>query len=252
MNHVDRHHTKHSEGFTLIELLLAMTFIAVLLLSIALTIIQVANIYNRGLLLKELNQTSRTISQELDLALRSSGTFSIDSADNRYVSNAWGGRMCMGQYSYIWNYGKALSDVDSNRNQYSSPNTSGNKVVDASGATRYEITFVKAPDAGGAYCVKNASGAYPRIDPVGAVEMMRTGDHSLAIHKLTVNSATTATDALSAQQVYKISYTLGTTNINALVSDQSACKTPNLPGADLNYCSVQQFTIVLRAVSGVN
>ena len=93
------------KGFTIIELLLAMTFISALLLAIALTIVQVANIYNRGIILKEVNQTSRAISDELESSLRSSSTFSTEADDKRYVNNQWGGRMCLGQYSYIWNYG---------------------------------------------------------------------------------------------------------------------------------------------------
>jgi prepilin-type N-terminal cleavage/methylation domain-containing protein len=245
-------HKVKQDGFTLIELLLAMTFISVLLLTIAMTIVQIANIYNRGIILKEVNATSRALGDELDSATRSSSTFSIDPAAKRYVTNAWGGRMCLGQYTYVWNYGSALASVNSNRNQYSGPNTSGNSVIDSNGTTRYEISFVKAPDSGGAYCIPDGNGKYPNINPVGAVELLRSGDHSLAIHAFSVVSSSTSKDALSAQQLYKITYTLGTSDLNALTSDQSACKPPSSSGSDLNYCAVQQFTLVLRVVSGVN
>lgn len=245
------HRVKH-DGFTLIELLLAMTFISTLLLTIALTIVQIANIYNRGIILKEVNATSRALSDELDSALRGSSTFSVNPLAKRYVTNAWGGRMCLGQYTYIWNYGTALSSVNSNRNQYSGPNTSGNTVIDSNGTIRYEISFVKAPDAGGAYCVPDVNGKYPNINPVGAVELLRSGDHSLAIHAFSVVSNATSTDALSAQQLYKITYTLGTSDLNALNADQSACKPPSTSGSDYNYCADEQFTLVLRVVSGVN
>lgn len=248
MNHAN---TMKQKGFTLVELMLAMTFISMLLLAIALTIVQVANIYNRGILLREVNQVSRSISDELEQAIRSSSTFTNDPAARRYVNNQWGGRLCTGQFSYIWNYGKSLSAVSPNRNQYSAANPSGNIVRD-NGTNRYEITFVKVPDGLGAYCVPDTNGRYANIDPTDAVELMRTGDHTLAIHNLTLDSAATAKDVLSGQQIYKISYTLGSSDINALTSDQSACKAPNVAGADFNYCSVQQFTIVVRVVSGVN
>jgi len=252
MNHEVKSRIRNKEGFTLVELLLAMTFISMLLLAIALTMVQVANIYNRGMILKEVNQTSRSLDEELSRAMRSSSTFSNDPSAHRYVNNAWGGRLCMGQYSYIWNYGKALSDVSTNRNQYSSVNTNGNKVVDGNG-TRYEITFVKAPDVGGTYCVPDAStGAYPRINPENAVELMKTGDHALAIHSFTLSSSATAKDLLSSQQIYKVSYTIGTSNINAIDLVRKACKDPSQTGSDLNYCAIEQFTIVLRVVSGVN
>ncbi len=256
MNHeVNTHSRSNSSrqaGFTLIELLLAMTFISVLLLTIALTIVQIANIYNRGIILKEVNQTARSISDELDGAVRASSTFSIDPTAQRYVANAWGGRICLGQYSYIWNYGSALDSVSANRNQYSAPNESGNTVIDTNGTTRYEISFVKVPDAGGVYCIPSGSGTYPNINPVGAVELLRTGDHSLAIHGLEIVSNPSAKDTLSSQQLYKISYTLGTSGLAALSNDQTRCRPPNEQGSDLNYCAVQQFTLVLRVVSGVN
>jgi prepilin-type N-terminal cleavage/methylation domain-containing protein len=252
MNHRANIVTNRRSGFTLIELLLAMTFISVLLLTIALTIVQIANIYNRGIILKEVNQTSRSMSDELDDAMRGSSTFSIDPLARRYVTNEWGGRMCLGQYSYIWNYGTALDNVDSNRNQYSGPNVSGNSVIDSNGTTRYEISLVKAPDAGGVYCIPNVSGAYPKVDPTGAVELLRRGDHSLMIHSFAVVSNATSKDALSSQQLYKITFTLGTDGLDALNADQSACKPPGEAGSDLNYCAVQQFTLVIRVVSGVN
>lgn len=239
-------------GFTLVELLLAMTFISALLLAIALTIVQIANVYNRGIILKEVNQTSRSLSDELGSALRGSSTFSINPTAKRYVQNAWGGRMCLGQYTYIWNYGSALSSVNSNRNQYSGPNTSGNIVKDSGGGTRYEISLVKAPDAGGAYCVPDVSGKYPLISPTNAVELLRTGDHSLVLHAFKVESNATSIDAVSGQQLYKITYTLGTDKLTAIKPDLTGCLPPSDPNSDLNYCAVEQFTLVLRVVSGVN
>jgi type II secretory pathway pseudopilin PulG len=238
----------NKKGFTLIELMLAMTFISMLLLAIALTIVQIANIYNKGIITKEVNQSSRAISDELSLAMRSSGTFSLST---KYIQNTWGGRLCMGQYSYVWNYGKALATQDPNRNQYSAAAPSGNTVI-SGGVTRYEINLVKAPDAGGAYCVPNGGGAYPKVDPTSAVELLRTGDHGLVLHNLTVTSVPSGADSLSAQQLYKVSYTVGTSDINALNSDQTLCNGPGTPGSDLNYCVVSQFTIVLRVVNGVN
>lgn len=242
---------RKEKGFTMIELMLAMTFISMLLVAIALTIVQIANIYNKGIITKEVNSSSQAISDELTLAMQSSSSFSLVPSAHKYVSSNWGGRLCMGQYSYIWNYGKALASQDTNRNQYSGPNTAGNTVI-SGGITRYEISFVKVPDAGGAYCVPDVTGAYPKIDPSSAVELLRTGDHGLVLHNFTVTSTASGTDALSSQQLYKVSYTIGTPDINALNADQSLCKGPNQPGSDLNYCAVDQFTIVLRVVNGVN
>lgn len=249
MNHVDNQKNK---GFTLVELLLAMTFISALLLAIAMTIVQIANTYNHGMIIKDVNQTARALTTELDLAVRSSSSFSTAPADHQYVSSPWGGRLCMGQYSYVWNYAKALSSVNPNRNMYSSINMAGNIVHDGVN-TRSEISFVKILDPAGSYCVPDGSGNYPNVSPTNATELLRSGDHSLGIHAFTIAPPLASTkDSLSAQALYQFSFTLGTSDINALNADQSRCKAPNVAGSDPNYCSVEQFAIVLRAVSGVN
>ncbi|MDB5161904.1 MAG: hypothetical protein JWM52_412 [Candidatus Saccharibacteria bacterium] len=250
MNHV----VKKQRGFTLIELMLAMAFVAMLLLAIALTIVQIANIYNRGSILREINQNSRSLGDELDSAFRSSSSFSLSPTDNRYVNNQWGGRLCLGQYSYIWNYGKTLSQVNTNRNQYSTPNMNDNVYKDPNGTVRYEMSFVKVPDAGATYCVANAQGKYPNISPTGAVELLKLGDHNLVLHDFNIVSSLTSVDTLSGQQLFKISYSIGTNDLNALDLTKTpyVCKAPSVAGADLNYCSIQQFTIVLRVVNGVN
>lgn len=262
MSHEDNTPMRHnSKGFTLIELLLAMTFISTLLLVIALTIVQIASIYNHGMILKEINQTARALSQELDRGIRASGSFSTELANRQYVNKPWGGRMCLGQYSYVWNYGTALdsTSLDASRNKYRFINSAGNIVRDSAG-TRSEISFVKVLDPAGSYCVLNASSVYDDVDPTNATELLRSGDHSLAIHALSVVSPPTAKDTLSAQSLYRFSFTLGTSDIKALTTDPtsgkvtatSRCKAPNVAGSDLNYCAIEQFTIVLRAVSGVN
>src|SRR5690242_17663820 len=106
MNHVKRRET----GFTIVELMLAMTFIAALLVAIAMTTVQISHIYNKGLTLREVNQAGRAVSEELQRSIGSSVPFNVDSASpaSRYIVRPGGGRLCLGRYSYAWNYGAAL------------------------------------------------------------------------------------------------------------------------------------------------
>lgn len=92
-----------SKGFTLIELMLAMTFVAALLIAIALTVIQISNIYNKGLTMKEVNQVGRSISDDLVRSISQSQSFAVPS--DSYVTKDWGGRLCTGKFSYmeLWN-----------------------------------------------------------------------------------------------------------------------------------------------------
>ncbi|MFZ2125923.1 MAG: prepilin-type N-terminal cleavage/methylation domain-containing protein [Candidatus Microsaccharimonas sp.] len=235
MNHVDK-----QRGFTLIELVLAMSFISVLLLAIALTIIQVGTIYNRGMTLKEVNQTARTISDDLTRSLSSSEAFMLSS---KYIALPTGGRLCLGQYSYIWNYSKSFQD--SNRAQY----------VDSAQNAKGPIRFVKVPDASGAYCVLQTNGKYLDIqaaDTTKAVELLKAGDRTLSIHQFAITSGTNAKDPITGQQLYNLSFTIGTGNVSALTSDQTSCLPPNDPNSDFAYCTVQQFKLVVRAGDRVN
>jgi prepilin-type N-terminal cleavage/methylation domain-containing protein len=230
---------RKQQGFTLIELLLAMAFISVLLLAIAMTILQISNIYNRGIIVKEVNQIGRTISDELQQGVVTSVPFSVDqTAGSHYFQQGnFGGRLCLGQYSYIWNYGSAIQpNTSANRNMYE-----GEALLITDKST--PIRFIKAYDTHGSYC----SDLDQTIDPAGATEILSVGDHSLAIQSLTVSTTSSAQDTKTGQQLYTITFDLGTNDQNSLTSNGTACKAPGVAGADLSYCVMQKFSIVVRA-----
>ena len=92
--------TKHmNKGFTLVELMLAMAFVSGLLLAIALLTMQVVNIYTKGVTLSAVDQAGQVISREIcdQLAAAPQG-------DVKVIDETNGGRICMGQISYVWNY----------------------------------------------------------------------------------------------------------------------------------------------------
>lgn len=228
------------KGFTLIELMLAMTFISVLLMAIAMTVIQISNIYTRGLTLKEVNQSGRALSDELRRGVAGSSSFSVetDTVGASYVKRDFGGRLCLGHYSYIWNYGKTLASgtADSSNSNVYETAFSGNK-----------IRFIKVPDSTGKYC----SVVDSKIDASGAVELLDVGDRNLAVHAFSISSEASASDSLTRQGLYYISFVLGTNDQAALGSGQSACKAPNELTSDIEYCSINQFDVVARAGNAV-
>src|SRR5688572_23689793 len=107
----------NTRGFTLIELMLAMTFIAVLLIAIAMTTIQISNIYNKGMTLREVNQAGRALSDEFQRSIASAVPFDVTpklddspaTITSKYVVRDGGGRLCLGAYTYAWNYGKTIA-----------------------------------------------------------------------------------------------------------------------------------------------
>jgi competence protein ComGC len=259
---------RHSKGFTLIELMLSMGFVSVLLVTIALTVIQMATIYNRGMTLKEVNQSARDISDDLRRSVASSqlftvntdGTDSSDSLTIKTASTTVGGRLCTGTVSYVWNLSKAIEGSDANLT----------KVLNSSGVAQDPVRFVKIPDNGKKYCAKSGPAlTYKNIlyaDSLVMTDLLDAGDHKLGLHALTISTADSTFDVATGQRLYSVTYVIGSGETSAMrypvagdpVGTPIRCYAPgelNPSGVDtsnVTYCNVQQFTIVLRVGNTVN
>ena len=234
------HAKKTTQGFTLIELMLAMTFISVLLLAIAMTIIQIGVIYNKGMTYKEVNQASRDISDDIRRTI-SAGS-SIDLASD-YVTTSAGGRLCTGTSSYVWNNASALQQgTDSNVVSYASKPDG--------------VRLVKVPDAAKQYCEKNGAALVltqiRAIDTTLSKELLKPGDRDLQVNQFSVQTDSRVSDPLTGQQLYTISFVIGTGRVSAMNATQTACLPPGDSSADPEYCTVQQFSLVIRAGNRVN
>lgn len=251
MSHVKPQCGKQT-GFTLVELLISMSFIAVLLLAIATVTLLLSHIYNSGLTVKEVNEVSRTISNDIANDITNSPSFSVTTPSSQYVNSnpngtigqAPSGRLCLGTYSYIWNYGWALAQANSGVSVYSGKSD--------------PIHLVRVPDASAAYCAVDGTGQLTKakIDPTNAVELLNSTDHDVVVHQFQVTSSTKAVDSVTGEQLYAVTFTLGTNDQAALQPDPTtgilACKPPSVSGSDLAYCTIQQFSLVARTQHGVN
>lgn len=227
----------NKKGFTLIELMLAMTFISVLLIAIAMTTIQISTIYTKGITLREVDQAGRTISDELQRSIASSVPFDVTpkvdvspaTALSKYVVRDGGGRLCLGKYSYLWNYGKAIS---------AGGTAIFNKYADGS-----TILFAKIADPGGALCTD------PTLSPdktkTEVSDLLTSGDRDLVMHAFTITSRTS--DKTTGQALYAISMVIGTNDTQQLTTDDTSCKPPTQGAGGEAYCSVNQFDIIARA-----
>lgn len=231
MNHVK------SSGFTLVELMLAMTFISVLLVAIAMTTIQISNIYNKGITLREVNQAGRSLSVDLQRSIAASTPFDVtpqvddspDTADSKYVVRDGGGRLCLGGYTYAWNFGSALVGGQ------------GAPAVLNEFEDGQPVRFVKVADPQGELCVDpEASIARP-----DAVDLISSGDRNLAIHEFSITK--TAEDAGISQALYAISMTIGTNDQAQLTTNDASCRPPADEVGAEEYCAVNQFDIIARA-----
>ncbi|MCA9338469.1 type II secretion system protein [Candidatus Saccharibacteria bacterium] len=234
MNHV----AKKEQGFTLIELLLAMTFVSILLLIIAMTVIQLSSIYNKGLTMKSVDQAGRAIATDIRQTLSGSSPFSLNgmfwNQRNAGVSEDApdGGRFCTGAYSYIWNYGRS---IDSPINVY-----------DTSTDT---IRFVKVRDNGAQYCADQKK----KIIKENASELLAGGDTDLAIQSFQVKEL--ASDPTTGQALYRIIMEIGTNNQDALDHNRDktldtmdvTCKPPSDDSSVQNFCAVNVFDFTAQA-----
>lgn len=249
-------------GFTLIELMLSMTFVAVLLLTIALSVIQMGTIYNRGMAIKEVNQAARDIADDLRRSVQATGVFAITATDAdttdyvRLTQSVNGttvpvsGRLCLGNYSYIWNTATAIETSFTDRARY----------LSSAGIAGDAVNFVKIADTGKKYCAKDVSGTllnknivYADID--NATELLTSGDHTIHVLAFNVTTTDAGYDATSGQRLYQVLYALGTGDTSAMAFSSGVptrCLPPDDPNANLAYCNVQQFGIVLRAGNTVN
>lgn len=234
MSRVDR---QKVDGFTLIELMLAMAFISVLLIGIAMTVIQISTIYNKGLGLKEVNQVARDIASDVRISI--SGAQPLVLA-NDYVTTPSGGRLCLGSVSYIWNTAKAITDNSAELVRY------------GSGSTDKLVHLTKVPDAAKLYCAKDATGRVQLAniqtsDVQAAAELLESGDHQLGVNRFLLTTTPAATDPATGETLYTLEYIIGSGAVSAMNADQSACLTPGVANADIQYCNVQQFSLVIRA-----
>jgi prepilin-type N-terminal cleavage/methylation domain-containing protein len=226
-----------NKGFTLIELMLSMTFISALLLAIALTTIQISTIYTKGITLREVNQGARALSDELQRNIASSVPFDVTpkiddsptTATSKYVVRDGGGRLCLGRYTYVWNYGKALAGGAGAPAIF-------NKYNDGT-----EVRFAKVADSGGVLC------ADPTlvVQKTAANDLLSSGDRDLVLHSFKITK--TASDDEIGQALYTISMIIGTNDRAQLTTNDASCKPPSEGVGDESYCSVNQFDIIARA-----
>lgn len=207
-----------SRGFTITELMFAMTFLSVLLIIIIGSVIEITRTYNKGITMKRVNQSGRTIGEELTRAVQQTQPTSIMYDNSK-------GRLCLGNYSFIWSIKPVNPDAP--------------HAVDID--NRYDsgkpVLFAKVSDSGSNYC-KNPSSNIPEDD---AKELLGDG---LAVHSPT-EFWTTVSDRLSNNSADLISakYTIGTSD-NDLIDDASGrCK----GGSDTDFCALNEFNVTVYA-----
>lgn len=237
MNRVVRQSNR--AGFTLVELLMAMTFVSMLMLGIAVTVIQISNIYNKGLTMRAVDQAGRAISQDIRQTLAGAEPFNIDTAFHEQSDQGftYGGRLCTGTYSYIWNYGRALSSENqqAKKNEYDSAGD--------------PIRFIRVRDNGGQYCAAgNIDNKIRKED--NPIELLAAGAEDLALQSFKITQL--ANDPSLGQALYHVVVEIGTNNQSTLQQEQTlttldtSCRPPSDNSALQEFCAVNQFDFTVQ------
>lgn len=222
-----------------------MAFLSILLLAIAGLVIQISNIYNKGVSLKAVNQAGTSLVADLQSQLNQ--TDSIDDADivyfNKDLSNPVAGeevdvnnlnnsgRLCTGSITFAWNSGKFVGNTTTNETI--------NHYDDADRGT--DIRFISVPDSTRKYC-QNDGGSYLDIPKNDATELLSTGDRNLVVHDLLIKASHPEID--EAQTIVLMKLRIGTKNDDSIDSN-GACKPPADNSAQ-DYCAVNTFTFTAR------
>lgn len=237
--------TKTKQGFTVIELTLAMLFVSFLLMAIVMTVIQAGQIYNRGIILKSVNQSGRDISDTLrrdftgtDQRMIVRSGASINSPIVHTINGGGGqasGRFCLGGYSYLWNNPRVLDG---------GPDSAG--VVKDS--ANNPINFVRVVDQEADLCNKSSSGAYISVleDDSRVTHLLKTKADSedvvLSIHSLSVERVASVSDGNDG--LFEVKFTIGTSKLSEI--NGQSCRPPVDQESNLEFCAINQFNMIAR------
>lgn len=212
-----QHKQQSSKGFTIIELLMAMAFLTFMLVFVVAATVQLFRIYNKGGVIKQLNQSGRTMLEELSRSYRTQtlSTFYVDTAAQR---------ACSAQSAYIWNT-VADSPAPNAKNNYSLPDDS----------TPLRLIRVASPSLATKVCTKVA-GKYPSIDKKDGTELL---SEQIGVQTLTFSKSVD-------NKLLNVSLKLSTTDDNRptfVDGSELVCN----PGSAGQFCAQAEFETLIYA-----
>lgn len=210
---------KEEKGFTITELMFAMSILAIVLIIILGSTIQITRMYNKGLTLKRVNQSGRTIGEELQRSIQSSDGVVFHPQQSGPGGKYKGARLCLGKTSFIWNIGNDF--VAGHGNRYQDGEL---------------VTFVKVNDPDRLLC--NVYGWNIDIDKSKSTNLLSDG---LVVQEPTIFS--------QAGKLVNGSYTISTPDdpLNSIFDLSGAGKLTCKGGATDDFCALNTFNVTVYA-----
>jgi len=255
------------KGFTLIELMLAMAFVSILIIAIAILVMNIQGIYRRGIAMREVNSTSRAIVDDLTRSINSAPAVVAGTHAVRFTNGARieGGAFCTGFYSYVWRQADFLLN---------GPFTGGVRINDSQ-----DYRLLKMRDVGRLLCnptnLQNAglsgcnvtggrltcpvSGIHNLTSAAfgfGApVELISSGGMELALFDFDVFEP--ARSGVTGHVFYSGSFILGTprgarTDASGALFSTDVCQPPaDADRFDFQYCSINKFNFAASSLGAI-
>ena len=259
------------KGFTLVELSLAMAFLAVLLITIAILVIRIITIYQRGLAIRAISATGRQLIDEFTRSIANSAIVKVDfgtdmndtsgyfaqrlesvDIDGRSISGTQvGGVFCTGLYSYIWNTPYSLNANKGVTFKYK----------DLSGVEKTlgiaDFRLLKVPDNDRELCLlqNNFRFEYPRDilaknsteknEP--PAELLPEDENPLALYNLRIFPASVS--RLTGHIFYPATFILATVKGGIdITRGGDYCEVDSTTlNTDFSYCAINKFNFAMRA-----
>ena len=252
---------KTKGGFTIIELMLAMMFLSMLLVTIALLVVQITGIYQKGLSLRSVSAEGKQLIDEFmrvvsgsplnqSIMPETSSKSDINKAVQQYyVSNPttgalqYNGTFCTGSYSYVWNTWYSMSD---GRGPTLSLNGKTYRLARVMDTSRDICAQANGTKSG----LNNTRQTNLRATEGEPIEMINADESDLILYNFTVFPATQQT--LTGQTFYSATFILATIRGGVDIQtsgdfcDVDESSTFGL-SSDFNYCAVNKFNFAMRS-----
>lgn len=214
------------KGFTLVELNLAIVFVAILLLAVAMTTIYVTRLYQHGVTLKTVNQVGREVVDQVRRDVAAANPQKVEFVTD--ADDVW--RLCLGSVSYVANSAVELE---------------ASSLGLATDNSLNPFQLMRIDDATKSWC---AGGGSKKAMTSGesATELLAGDVIPLAVHNMTVSTLASAELTNSSVGLMSISIDLGTNEAGTTIG--GVCKPPTDLDSNFDKCVVRRFETAIRMV----
>lgn len=277
--------TKTRAGFTLVELSLAMAFLAILLITIAILVIRIVSIYQAGLSIRAVSATGRQLIDDFGRSISGSPIVNVsyNPATDDIIANLLpaeervtykyyfqktgtaevngelrpntqlAGAFCTGLYTYLWNTAYALQAEEFNGISYTYTENIEDRTIS-------DFRLLRIPDSERSICMAQRQDEAGKINPnisnfrapvgqetVAPLELLSAAEDELALYDFRVFPA--SNNRVTGHIYYSATFILATLRggVDIFSNGDYCIAEYGTLNTDFNYCAINKFNFAMRA-----